>query len=304
MSDYQLRYKIISFFQDIDIKGFRRFADVLPKWLIPSPKSACIIKTLHGFNLIVDPITDEGVERSIYYTGTYEKGSLYVMKSILKQGDVFIDIGANIGLMSIFAATIVKDEGKVIAFEPNPVTREIFWKNVNLNSFSNIEISPFAIGSKNESAIIYDRWDSNRGSASLIKPNVESGSYSIQTIKLVDYVGIKKKIRLIKIDVEGFELEVLRGANEILMPSDSPILIVECSQARENLFGEDVGLIYDQLKNSHYRIFKSKGGKERVSKLIEIRSKADLPKHDNIYCFKNIHLHSISTDLFESVPEV
>ncbi|MCK6648305.1 MAG: FkbM family methyltransferase, partial [Bacteroidia bacterium] len=113
---------------------------------------------------------------------------------------------------------------------------------------------------------------------------------------------LKKDIRMIKIDVEGFELEVLKGADEILMQNDSPILIVECSETRENTFGADVGLIYDQLKNNHYRLYKSKGGKERVSKLVEIISKSDLPKHDNIYCFKNIHLHSVSSHLFEDVP--
>ncbi|MEN8228181.1 MAG: FkbM family methyltransferase [Bacteroidota bacterium] len=257
------------------------------------------IKTLHGFNMIIDPVRDEGVERTIYYTGSYEKGTLFVIKNLLKEGDTFIDVGANIGLMSIFASSIVMDSGKIIAFEPNPVTLKILKRNIALNNISNIQTSDYAVGAKASGAKIYDRWDSNRGSASLIKPESESDSYDIEVITLSDYCKANQEIHLIKIDIEGFELEALKGAKEILDGESPPMLIIECSETRENTYGFGTDDLYEFLKCiTHYRLFKSRGGKEKVSKLVEIRTRSELPHHDNIYCFTKKHMEQIPSKIF------
>ena len=63
------------------------------------------------------------------------------LKNILKEGDTFVDVGANIGLMSIFSSFLVRESGKVFSFEPNPITNNILKENIELNNLSNITIS-------------------------------------------------------------------------------------------------------------------------------------------------------------------
>ena len=276
-------------------------AYLLPKYLLPKPKETVILDTLYGFQMIIDPVKDNGVERSIYYTGTYEKGTLYILKNILKEGDVFVDVGANIGLMSILASQVVSNSGKVFAFEPNPNTLEILKKNIELNEVSNIEASSYAIGSKIESSKIYDRWNANRGSASLIKPDYETTSYDINVIRLTDYFETRgEKITAIKLDIEGYELEALKGALEILKKM-SPMLIIECSDVRENLGGADKNALFDFILNANdYNIYKLKGSKARKSKLIQVTQKHEMPEHDNIFCFTKEHLKHLPKRIFKS----
>lgn len=301
MKSFRLRHKLISFVNDFDIRGIRKIAFYLPKLLIPKPKQSIIMTTLYGFKLKIDPVKDKGVELSIYNSGTYEKGTLFIIDSILKKGATFLDIGANIGLMSIFTSKVVGPNGKIIAFEPNPETRKILLENIQLNNISTIEVSPYAIGSKRETGKIYDRWDSNRGSASIVPSNENTGEgYDIEIISLKEYPFESNKIDLIKIDVEGFELEVLKGSADILSSLHPPMLIVECSSNRENTFGEDITALYNFIQQmNNYRFYKSKGTKERISKLIEIKSAENLPIHDNIYCFTNEHLKTIPKKLFK-----
>jgi FkbM family methyltransferase len=299
MKSFVIRHTILSFLLDIDIKGVRKLAAMLPYLLIPKPKAEIVLKSLYGFSLKLNPVIDKGVEHSLYYTGTYEKGCLHIIKALLKNGDTFIDIGANIGLMSIYASTIVGDSGKVIAFEPNPQTYNILLENIAINKLTNIETHAVAIGDKKETSIIYDNWESNRGSASLIKPTQSGNSYEIAVCKLTDCIDIKQNITLIKIDVEGYELNVLQGAHEILCAENAPMLIVECSEMRPNSNENAAQLVYDFIKNSNdYRFFKSLSGKGRVSKLVEIKDISELPKHDNMYCFTTKQLTKINRNIF------
>jgi FkbM family methyltransferase len=299
--NFFLRHRLISSLLEIDVKGFRRVAHHLPPLLIPTPKGICTVKTHYGFWLRIDPVKDKGVERSIYYTGTYEKGSLAIMKQLLRKGDCFVDVGANIGLMSLYASKLVGTKGKVWAFEPNPDTALILEMNIRINNATNIELSRYAVGKNPGKALIYDRWDSNRGSASLIKPEGETASHEIEVTTLSEF--FKKKIKeggnlpkLLKLDIEGFELEALKGALDLLNSNQAPMLIVECSQQRENTFGKGTDPLYEFLRNlRHYRIFRGKKDKSRVSKLVEVLAIEDLPVHDNIYCLTDKHLNSFNT---------
>lgn len=299
MKNFTLRHKFISSLQDIDVRGIRKISHLLPRLLIPQPKGALTIKTLYGFMLNIDPIYDDGVEESIYYTGTYEKGTLYIIQHILNIGDVFIDVGANIGLMSIFASSLVSDTGRIIAFEPNPTTMGLLEGNIKLNSISNIETSVYAIGNSEQASKIFERRDLNRGCASLIETDNDAEIYDIKIIPLSKLFHSNERINLIKIDIEGYELEALKGAGEILSGNNPPMLIVECSELRENTHGFKSDDLYNFLIGlDHYRLFKSKSGKGRVSRLCEILNQSEMPQHDNIYCFTKHHLKAIPGKIF------
>ena len=294
-----VKRKFISAIRDWNIKGSVYVAYRLSRLIIPKPKNEQVIKTIHNFKLKIDPVLDNGVERSIYYFGTYEKGTLDIIGKILIKGDVFIDVGANIGLMSIYAGIKVGETGKVFAFEPNPNTRKILEENIVLNKIQNIKVEGVALSNETKKSKIYDRWDVNRGGASLIKPENPSEEYDIEEIPFSDYFNTDQPIKLVKIDVEGYELEVLMGAQKYISKAKvPPALIVEFSSLRTNTFGEGTSPLYEYLKNvNRYRLFKSTAGKERVSKLVEIMNEQDCPKHDNIYCFTDEHLSKLSSIL-------
>ena len=282
--DFKLRHKFINQLNKIDLKGFRKLTHMIPKWLISPPKSSGVIQLPNGIKLWIDPENDEGVERSLYYTGTYEAGTLDFIKNNLKRGDRFVDVGANIGLMSIVASSAVGNEGKIFSFEPHPETAKILRFNIDLNAIKNIEIIQKGVGSSTGQAKIYDRWDVNRGGASLISSNSEQESFDIEIVKLDDVLQ-SSSVDMIKIDIEGYELEALKGAKNIIGSEKPPILIVECTQETEHQeYSREELYFWLKNTNSKYKFYKLKGSKSRKSKLIEIADESDLPTHDNLFC--------------------
>ncbi|MEO6721265.1 MAG: FkbM family methyltransferase, partial [Ferruginibacter sp.] len=186
--------------------------------ILTEPTGPLTIKTLDGFKLRIDPVKDKGVERSIYFTGTYEAGTLHVFDHLLKTGDIYFDIGSNIGLMAIFAAKKVGRKGQVHSFEPEPDTFKILEHNCRINSLNNMVLNNIAMGSVEEDAVIYPNLDINRGAASLVKQDGSTGKkVTISTLdKYLANTMINKKIKLLKIDIEGYELEMLKGAAQLL----------------------------------------------------------------------------------------
>lgn len=299
ITDFSKRHQFVSKLRDIDFPGTGILARFLSKIIIPKPVDDILLKTQYDFILNIFPKTDTGVERSLYYTGTYEKGLLNLFKDFLKPGETFIDIGANIGLMSIFASKIVGEKGKVFSFEPNPSTLQLLHKNLSLNSIKNVTVCPFALGSENAAQQIYANWHINRGGASLVKPTTDSESFDIEVVRFDMFYNehIKSEIALIKIDVEGFEMQVLGGFGNILEQT-SPYLIIECGEERGDVSATKVE-VYNYVNQLNlYSIYKLKRGKERVSKLVKINSSNELPTHDNIICIPASKLNVINKTLF------
>lgn len=261
------------------------FSRFLSKLLVPAPKDKVIAGNLHGFKMLLDPVIDNGVEKSLYYFGTYEKGTLDFIKHHLPEGGVFLDIGANIGLMSIYASIVCGASGKVFSFEANPETLEILKENISLNKITNIVTVGKAVGSKADKLKIYNNWSVNRGGATLIKPSGSNEGVDVDMIALDETEPFNSlRISMVKIDVEGFELDVLLGMKKILSASAPPVLIIECSADRNNNY-ESTHSIYDFVSSlGKYKIFKLSDTKERIGTLKEITTKNELPKHDNIFC--------------------
>ena len=282
---FPLRHRLISFIRDIDVKGFRKLSILLPKWLLSDPKKTAsyILKTNHDFLLRINPSEDAGVELSLHETGTYEKGILTFLQSNLRKGDCFVDVGANIGLMSIFASNCVGNEGQVLAYEAHPKTAELLKENIGLNQLLNIQVCQYALGSEEGQTKIYDNWQINRGGASLIVKTNDSVAFDIDIHQLDNKIPANLQPKIIKIDVEGFELEVLKGASETIKRFQ-PILIVEFSEIRDNVHESGAQLVEIIKTFGNYRFYKLKGGKERKSKLVEIKSNDELPQHDNVIC--------------------
>lgn len=280
---FLLRHKLISGLRDLDVKGIRRLSVSLPYWLLPPGEKVGkhVLKTLHGVDLLIDPTIDRGVELSLYETGTYEKGTIQLLHQFLKPGSVFLDVGANIGLMSCVAGKRVGEAGKVIAVEANPKTVEILQYNIEINNLQNVEILPVGVSDEVGSALIYENWTVNRGGASLIKHADEPG-IEIRIETLDHLYEPEAQLDLVKIDVEGKEPEVIAGGLAWFR-KQLPVFIVEVSESRGNQSGATPQQTVDAIRRvGDYRFFKQKGTKERRGPLVPIRSDEELPEHDNV----------------------
>lgn len=266
--------------------------------IITEPTRPLVLKTLYGFKMKIDPIHDAGVEKTIYQTGTYEAGTLHIFDYLLKPGDIFFDIGANIGLMTIFAAQKVRTHGLVYSFEPEPDTFKILEQNCEINHLENIYLNNFALGSEEKEGFIYPNIDINRGASSLVRKDDTNGK-KIRITTLDAFLTGKglHKIKLMKIDIEGYELEMLKGASNLLGSVNAPILCIEHSRAVLHIAAvEDV---YDFICNvNHYRIFKFNNWKGHIGKLTEVFSKNEMPPEDNVFCFLPNHLLQIDPIIF------
>lgn len=161
-----------------------------------------------------------------YYYFDPTPGVTELISSCLARGTM-VDIGANVGFHTLTAALFFD---RVYAFEPTPETYASLDKNVKMNGFSNVALANVALASSNGSAILH-RDSRNCGANSLIEEGIcgsDQGTVTVATQRLDDFVaqtGIQR-VDFIKIDVEGFEAEVLEGAKETIA-THSPVLFVE-----------------------------------------------------------------------------
>jgi len=287
---FLFRHKLISALRDWDVKGIRRLSIALPKLLLPNPSKVGkhVLKTIHGVKLLIDPSKDKGVELALFQTGTYEKGTIQLLEKYLNPGSSFLDIGANIGLMSVIASKWVGEKGTVYAVEANPNTVSILQMNIELNQCKNIELLPVALSDEKGTAVLFENWEVNRGGASLISQGSEEQGMEVKMERLDDLFQEETPIHLVKIDVEGFEPQVLRGGM-FWFRKQLPIFIIEVSEKREKEVGPSPLEVMELVKTiGNYRFYKQKGTKERRGKLIEIKTPEELPAHDNIICIPKI----------------
>jgi FkbM family methyltransferase len=300
---HQIGSIINYFLSSYPFKGSGRLKILISKIFIPKPTGPILIRTVYGFDIIcTDPINDKGVEKPLYLTGSYEAGTLSIIRKCLRKGDIFIDIGANIGLMSIFASRIVGNEGIVYSFEPVPETFMILKKNIEINNVKNISALDIALSNTNRTYIIYTNPYGGKGSSSFIKPLGQSGvkEYKVIAKRFDEFLATNyiANIRMIKIDVEGWELYVLKGAKFLLHNYDAPIICVEYSKLTgDNKNPIDLYNFIAEVNN--YQIYKLKKGKGIPSKLTKIKDTSDLPIHDNLFCFLPIHLKDLPKSLFD-----
>jgi len=168
-----------------------------------------------------------GIDTSIYMNNIYEEDIMDLFYKYIKKEDVVFDIGANIGYHSLFISKIVGDKGKVYSFEPIKNLTEQLEKSINKNNITNININNIAVGNSNYETDIYLN-EENIGGSSLVNKSFKNKEKII--VKKLDgiYFNKIKKLNFVKIDVEGFEYEVLLGM-EKLINKFKPKIILEYS---------------------------------------------------------------------------
>lgn len=184
-----------------------------------------------------------------------EKKQLLSLLDMLREGDVFYDIGSSVGAWSIPAA--LKDsKGKVISFEPDPENLDRLRKNYELNSITNFEIMPIAVGDEPGEMELFTA-GAYAASPSLRPVNKISSSIQVR-IEVIDNLLHRREIPapdVVKIDIEGAEMMALRGMSQLLSSHQKPrILELELHPLFLPAFGTNVTEIFKFLIEKGYRI--------------------------------------------------
>lgn len=188
------------------------------------PDKTIVYRSRSGINWELD--LSEYQMRQIYLYDIYERNTIRHLFNLCKPDMTFIDVGANIGFYSLTMAQFLK-KGEVHSFEPNPYIHKLFQKNLALNSFSNIVANPVGLSDKNETLTIHFS-KSNLGASSVY--NTSSDMHEqIRLVAFDDYCKEKniQKIDLLKVDIEGGELNFLKGATGMIRKCEKLILVME-----------------------------------------------------------------------------
>lgn len=202
------------------------------------------VTRIHSFQQDVAfylPNCSDHIQKIIHGTKKfYEQSMLAEIGPLLPESPTVADVGANIGNHSLFFAKVIG--AKVLAFEPNPEAFSILEANVALNQLTEeIDLHKIGVGSSAGRGEINNVSDVNLGMAKVVA--AEEGAVEIQSLD--DVLG-SQHVDLIKIDVEGMECEVLKGARGVLERC-KPLVIAEAATL------EELSGIEDLLRPLGYR---------------------------------------------------
>ncbi len=232
------------------------------------------------FKIFLDP-KNGGVDYEIYANKNFEPGILNIFKKELKSTDIFLDVGANIGQHSLYASRFCE---RVISFEPIKRLYDQFNKSVVENNILNIQAFNYALGNKKEELPIYSS-DVNMGASSIMVSENRKVEQVIKVLRLDDeYEKMNiSKIDFVKIDVEGYELNVLLGMRDIIQ-EHKPKILVEYTPFFYNKIDKSIGKnLYDFLVDNKYEIWDVGNLGE---KYVKVESFDDIKDMDqtNLFC--------------------
>jgi len=147
-----------------------------------------------------------------YWLGSYESEKVLIFEKTLKKGNILFDIGAHVGFYTLLSAELVGKEGKVFSFEPLMANYEYLKKHIEINNYKNITPFNVAVSDKDGFALFTKGENTSTGHLA------SDGETKVRTIVIDDWINNKKLLvpDVLKIDVEGAELTVLKGAINLL----------------------------------------------------------------------------------------
>jgi len=239
---------------NIKIKGFFiRYSLLLKKYRINyifKCKRIGIVWSSAGFP---DVLT-----RHMMFEGMYQEDVLVALRHIIKLGDTVFDVGGHHGLMAIISSFAAGPQGRVITFEPNPHAREYLKQHISINGISNVEVQPVALTDKDGIMPFFVQSGDVTWNSSIIKDFASSdenaGSIMIKAMTLDGFTNNTGYIpKVIKIDVEGAEFLVLRGALETIR-KHRPAVIMEFNPASAAAAKTSINDIVECFKELSYKL--------------------------------------------------
>lgn len=237
-------------------------------------------------DLTMDLRLSEHMQSRIFWVEYYNREIVALIKRLVTESMVFVDIGANIGEITMVAAKCVGDTGRVIAFEPVDHPADMLQKNVSDNQLLNVTVVRAGLSDKIGTCPIYESCgqdtphDENYGLNSLYGGPNESPIQTVNITTLDEYLrrNPADRVDIIKIDVEGAELPCLRGAAGTLQLF-RPHLIIEVQRKSAVAAGYDQCDVLDYLAKFGYEF--SIIGRAGRLRCIDLHTLSD---YQNVLC--------------------
>jgi FkbM family methyltransferase len=236
--------------------GWERLVRMLlpPDQYARLPES-CVVRD--GIVFIVQPSVQLGWHVALF--GSYEPELREIFRAVLPPGGVGLDIGANVGWHTLLMASLVGDQGRVLAAEPNPSIRTRLLDHLDINRLRQVDVIPFVIADCEGVVEFFAPGADDAASASghVLRPEASiRGTMQLETRRL-DTIASESQIKrldLIKIDVEGFEWPVLQGGEQTIAKF-RPHIVFEYDAAYTSRGGGDPNSITDFFRSHRYRLF-------------------------------------------------
>ena len=242
---------------------------------------------VQGSKMFLDP----GDSLDLSINGVYGELDTKIIREEIHEGDIVIDVGANIGYYTLIFAQLVGSSGKVFAFEPESKNFEILKKNIEINNYPNIVAEQKIVSDKSgivklfiaEHGIVGHRITQQKSSQKFIE---------VESIILDNYIkklNLDNKINFIKIDVEGSEPKVLEGAKEIMQKSNQLKIFTEFNREAVEEYGIEPKEMIDLFYRNGFKIYlpNYKENKINLTNVNELlTSKETLLENINLLCKK------------------
>ena len=223
--------------------------DSVPLW--PSDKWVCA--DYFGLRIWVN-LFDSYVARGVL-ENNWEVDEVQFMLDRLAPGDVMVDAGANVGVYTLQAARAVGPAGKVYAFEPQADTFAMLSRSVGDNGFAErVVLDNCALGDRDGIAAIWRHHSSNPG-ASFIAAELVEGAGNATALKRLDAITFDRAVKLLKMDIEGYEPLLVKGAQRFLREHRPTIITEWFPRSMQNVAKSSSFDYFEMLVGLRYKVF-------------------------------------------------
>lgn len=198
----------------------------------------------------------EVINQTLFLYGTFEISQTRLIQSVLRPGMTFLDIGANIGYYTVIGAHLVGPTGRVHCFEPHAGIRTRLHDNIVRNGYQNVTVHAEALSDHTGTVTFFavNEDDENQGTSSILPGSGRRAGEPVPSLTLDDFLaGVGPgRVDVIKMDVEGAELQVIAGARRTLTADDAPALIFEAADLTP--IARALGALGYRVKRHHYTL--------------------------------------------------
>lgn len=241
---------------------------------MPEHPPTTVVSTPYG---PMECLLDDGFLEHLQEFGTHQRSDTAVLQQLLRPGDAVLDVGAFIGTMAVPLAQAVGPSGKVVSFEPVPAHAELVRRNLERNGLTDrAEVVQALVGKTAGGGFLPDRLDMS-AATTWFHESTDEQAIPVTTLDVwaagADLGG--RPLRLLKVDVEGWELDVLRGASELL-EAHRPIVALEVARYQLSRTGDTLAGLQEFLEERGYRFLINVAERDSTSDAFSLAELPDL----------------------------
>jgi len=205
---------------------------------------------LGGYQVCVDKSEPE-FGRAIFHTHQYEEHVRKVVRENVREGDFVIDVGANVGVITFLAASLVGRQGRVFAVEPNSTNLQLLYRGILLNEFTNVNVLPYAASSERSVFSLAG----GKSNSHLSTPQASGKLRNlVQSVALDEVLGDLPKLNFVKMDIEGHEPRALTGLSRLLSRHRPKLLVEFNPRCLVDLQKQDPAAFLNQIFSTYQHV--------------------------------------------------